>query len=483
MNKFFILVSVLCLAFTFLTAQTQIGLNIIGEATNDYSGHSVAISGDGNTVIIGAIKNDGNAVDDGHARVYQLNASNQWIQKGVDINSGVSSNDESGTSVAISDDGNTVAIGARYNSNSGGGGGAGRVTIYRFISGAWILKGMPIFGLNAFDYSGTSVDMTGDGNTVIIGAPSYASFSGNARVYSYSGGAWSQIGSSIAGEATGDHFGYSVSIANNGNTIAVGAYQNDGNGANAGHVRAFTFSGGNWVQKGIDIDGDAADDRMGFSVDISDDGNTLVTGATQNTSGVYQEGQVRVYNFSGGTWNQMGVEIVGESLVDWFGWSVSISGDATIIAAGSIRNDGIGNAFPDQGHVRVFEFDGSNWVIKGVEVDGDATGDWFGNSVSLSTNGLRFIAGAPNNNSYVGHAKVYEFSGCPLHYAGANKLIGTETGIADYETDGAIESIQTINPGAIIDYDSKTSIDLLHGFEVKQGGEIHIFIDGCGGSD
>ena len=67
---------------------------------------------------------------------------------------------------------------------------------------------------------------------------------------------------------------------------------------------------------------------------------------------------------------------------------------------------------------------------------------------------------------------------CPPNYAGANQLTGTQTTIADFETDGAIESDQIID--ANVDYDSKTMIDFLSGFEVKLGKVFHAFIDGCG---
>ena len=69
---------------------------------------------------------------------------------------------------------------------------------------------------------------------------------------------------------------------------------------------------------------------------------------------------------------------------------------------------------------------------------------------------------------------------CPTNYSGGNKLIGAPSINTDYETSGAIESTQTINTGRIVDYDSRTAITLLGGFEVKIGATFHAFIDGCG---
>ena len=67
-----------------------------------------------------------------------------------------------------------------------------------------------------------------------------------------------------------------------GNTVAIGASNNDGNGGNSGHVRIFNWNGSNWVQLGSDIDGEAADDRSGYSVSLNADGNTVAIGAYGN---------------------------------------------------------------------------------------------------------------------------------------------------------------------------------------------------------
>lgn len=464
------------------TAQVKVGLNINGEQPNDYSGYAVALSGDGQSVIIGATQNDANAVNDGHARVYELDMSNSWVQKGGDIEPGNSASDEAGGAVAISADGLTVAVGARFDSNSGGG-AAGQVSIYRFTNGMWSILGTSINGNNAFDYSGTSVALSADGNTVAIGAPSYSSFPGSATIFNYDGTNWVQKGNTITGEVNNDNFGWSVSISADGNIVAIGIYKNDGAGVDAGQVRVYEYDSNNWLQKGNNIDGEVANDRFGFSVSLSDDGNTLVAGAPQHTENAYQDGQVRVFNFDGNSWIQLGSSIHGESIGDWLGWSVDISGDASTIAAGAIKNNGDANAFPDVGHSRVFAFDGNNWTIKGNEIDGEIAGDWFGNSVSISYDGTFLAVGAPNHNSYQGHVQVYEFpiNQCPINYAGLNLLTGSETVINDYETDGPLESNQTILTGATTNYDSKTEINLLNGFCVEVDASFRAFIDGCGG--
>ena len=83
---------------------------------------------------------------------------------------------------------------------------------------------------------------------------------GHVRVYEYSGGSWSQLGADIDGEAAGDSSGYSVSLSSDGTIVAIGATGNDATDPNGGHVRVYEYSGGSWSQLGADIDGEAAGD-------------------------------------------------------------------------------------------------------------------------------------------------------------------------------------------------------------------------------
>jgi hypothetical protein len=105
---------------------SQMGSDIDGEAPGDFSGHSVSLSGDGKIVAIGAILNDGNGTDSGHARIYEYDGT-VWNQLGNDIDS-EASDDRSGISVSLSSDGKIVAIGALY--NGGNGIDSGHVRIY-----------------------------------------------------------------------------------------------------------------------------------------------------------------------------------------------------------------------------------------------------------------------------------------------------------------------------------------------------------------
>eukprot|EP00559_Dactyliosolen_fragilissimus_P008638 CAMPEP_0184871880 /NCGR_PEP_ID=MMETSP0580-20130426/40972_1 /TAXON_ID=1118495 /ORGANISM="Dactyliosolen fragilissimus" /LENGTH=205 /DNA_ID=CAMNT_0027374599 /DNA_START=416 /DNA_END=1033 /DNA_ORIENTATION=+ len=154
----------------------------------------------------------------------------------------------------------------------------------------WTQLGSDIDGEAAGDASG-NVSLSADGDTVAIGAFRSGSDSGHVRVYKFVSNVWTQLGSDIDGEAADDRSG-SVSLSANGETVTIGAYQNDGNGSNSGHVRVYKFVSNVWTQLGSDIDGEAAGDNSGYSVSLSDNGETVAIGSYGNGS---YSGHVRVY--------------------------------------------------------------------------------------------------------------------------------------------------------------------------------------------
>jgi hypothetical protein len=167
-----------------------------------------------------------------------------------------------------------------------------------------------------------------------------------------SSGNFQQIGNDIDGEAANDESSWSVSSSSDGNTVAIGAYRNDGNGSSAGHVRIYENIGGSWSQVGNDIDGEAAYDASGWSVSLSSDGNTVAIGAYQNDGNGTKAGHVRIYENIGGSWSQLGNDIDGEAAFDWSGQSVSLSSDGNTVAIGANQNDGNGTF---AGHVRIMK--------------------------------------------------------------------------------------------------------------------------------
>ncbi len=380
-------------------AQTQKGADIDGEAAGDFSGCSVSMP-DANTLAIGAWGNDGKAAEAGHVRIYSWNGS-AWTQKGADID-GEAAGDCSGFSVSMPD-ANTVAIGAYF--NDGKATSAGHVRIYSWSGSAWIQKGTDIDGEAADDQSGFSVSMP-DANTVAIGADfndGKATFAGHVRIYSWNGSAWTQKGADIDGEAANDLSGNSVSMPD-ANTVAIGAWGNDGKARNAGHVRIYSWSGSAWMQKGADIDGEADSDASGYSVSMPD-ASTVAIGAVYNSDKASFAGHVRIYSWSGSAWTQKGTDIDGEAANDYSGFSVSMP-DTNTVAIGALYNS---DKALYTGHVRIYSWSGTSWMQKGADIDGETMNDIFGHSVSMPD--AHTVAIGANRNSdkasNAGNVRVY----------------------------------------------------------------------------
>ena len=313
----------------------------------------------------------------------------QWAQLANDID-GLAVNDQSGFSVDLSADGNILAFGAPFHDNNGN--ESGIVRIFENQAGFWVQIGTDINGSAALDKSGFSVSLSDDGNIVAIGAPDKTANgfeSGQVRVFENLAGIWTQIGDEIIGEAISDHSGFSVSLSGDGTTVVIGGPDNEGpSGGNFGHARVYENLAGTWEQIGDDIDGETAEDNSGFSVAISNDGSIVAIGAPFNDGTASDAGQVRVYENQSGAWEQLGDDIDGEAMNDRFGTSVELSADGTIVAIGARDNNSIG-------HVRVLENQSGNWVQLGDDIDGESIGDKFGDSLDISSDGTIVAIGAP----------------------------------------------------------------------------------------
>jgi hypothetical protein len=221
-----------------------------------------------------------------------------------------------------------------------------------------------------------------------------------------------RIGADIYGEAGGDNSGSSVSYSSDGTIVAIGARSNDGNGYGSGHVRIYEFSGGTWTQVGADIDGENKGDLSGSSVSLRSDGTIVAIGATMNNGSGSISGHVRIYEYSGSTWTQQGADIdpkAGYSFREFeFGYSVSLSSDGSVVAIGA---PGAGYM---RGYTGIFIFKGGNWVQHGNIINGGGHGHQAGYSVSLSDNGNKVAIGSTSGyenddyNNAKGFVRVYD---------------------------------------------------------------------------
>lgn len=408
------LATVVMLAAPIASAQwQQLGEDIHGEASDDNSGHSVSLSADGTRVAIGARRNDDNGTDSGQVRVYKYFSAtiNGWLRIGDDLD-GEAPGDFFGQSVSLSSDGSRLAVGGHY--NDGNGTESGHVRIFEYSPwpiDRWLQVGADIDGSAAGDHSGVSVALSNDGSCVAVGASlndDSGSNAGQVRVFHWNETTWIPKGAALNGEAANDFLGSSVAVSADCDVLAIGAPFNDGNAVDAGHVRVFFWNWylSQWLST-EDIDGEATGNRSGESVSLSADGLRVAIGSPYDDDNGSDSGHVAVYEWVNSVWDQVGQDIQGEDIGDTSGDSVSLSADGTIVAIGAHFNDDNGTY---AGHARVYRWDGVRWDQFGSDIDGESINDHSGSSLSLSADGLRLAIGSPGHNGsgpQSGQVRVY----------------------------------------------------------------------------
>lgn len=332
----------------------------------------------------------------------------QFTQLGDDID-GSSHNEGTGTRVRLNEAGDIVAIGAPNSSVTIGLSGA--VRMYEYDGNAWLLKGEPLLGDDQAHNLGASIDINAAGTVVVCGAPGYSptsSIAGYAKVFEWNGNDWVQRGQNLNGTNTNDGFGAAVSIDASGSIVAVAG---EPFGA-LSYVKVYQWSGTAWNQLGSDILATAAQDGFGRTIELSADGNTLVVGAPNIDTPLDDVGMMRVYEWNGTAWMQKGADVFGENVDDFFGNGVTINADGSVIAAGA-RD--VLNA--SAGYVKVFEWDGANWDQKAGTMFGN-TGDFYGEVNQLNAAGTVIISGTVLGE----YAKVYTFN--TIHWIEVDSLTG-----------------------------------------------------------
>ncbi len=431
---------------------------------NDAFGAAISLSGDGNTLAVGArgeqslgtginpaMRTD-NAGGVGAVYLFRRNGG-VWTEQAYIKASNASSFAGFGYSVSLSDDGNTLVVGAPGDGGTStgvngsqavtAGSNVGAAYLFRFSTNtnAWAQQAY-IKASNAgpSDFFGRSVSLSNDGNTLAVsahledGSTNNSTNTGAVYVFRYSSSTWAEqayLKASNPGDI--DEFGERVHLSGDGNTLAVGAVREDGsstgvNGAEndsaggAGAVYVYRFSSSTWSQQAyIKASNARLNSEFGRSVSLSDDGNTLAVGATGEDTQFLSplpnnflgnSGAVYVFGFSTNTntWaEQTFFKPSNINSGELFGWSVSLSSDGTALAAGTqLRNGSAaevgGLAGPDTGLSRtgaayVFELGNGTWVQQAYIRASDPTSQGlFGASLSLSSDGQTLAVGANGSN-------------------------------------------------------------------------------------
>lgn len=260
---------------------TQQGTKLVGTGNTGASqqGNSIALSADGNTLLVGGQKDNAFL---GAAWVFTRTAG-VWTQQGVKlVGTGAVGIANQGWSVALSADGNTAIMGG-YHDNSL----AGAAWVFTRTAGVWSQQGAKLVGTGTIGLSeqGTGIALSADGNTAVVGGINDNGV-GAVWVYTRSAGIWTQQTKLTANDSIGaSSVGCSVTISADGNTIAAG-----GNADNTGigAVWTFTRSNGAWIQSGTKLvgTGGIGTSGQGKAVAISSNANTLIVGGQSDNTNI-----------------------------------------------------------------------------------------------------------------------------------------------------------------------------------------------------
>jgi len=177
------------------------------------------------------------------------------------------------------------------------------------------------------------------------------------------------------------------------------------NGSERGHVRVFQWQSSTWVQLGTDIRSGEENDGTGRSISLSNDGLTLAVQTGVNSQGELA-GLCKVYTYDSSNWVQRGQDINSANSANENVFSVSLSGNGDTVVFGAATFAGAGED-DNQGIVRVFQFTGSSWIQSGGDIVGD-NDDLLGSAVAISEDGTRVAVGASGHNQFTGVARVFQ---------------------------------------------------------------------------
>jgi alpha-tubulin suppressor-like RCC1 family protein len=306
-------------------------------------GKAVQLDYTGTRVFIGAHADDHITTNTGSVYIYKRVAQGNWTLE-QRIDGGAASyrygyND-------VNNDGDKLMIGSYGYPGSGN---VGRVWYYTRSGTSWSLQDQ--LAAPSTSAYGNSVGINSTGTRAIIGGYTHSSNTGRVDIWNYSGSSWS-IGAGFTGENASDNFGWNVDMSNDGNTVVVGAPLYSAGGTE-GRVYIYTTSDGtNWSLLKT-LSNQDANEWFGFSVQISGDGNTVVIGAGKNDEGLTNRGKSYVYVKSGGSWPSTPTyTILGTTANANNGYTLGISDTGETIISGAPFDDDKGS---NQGAVYIFD--------------------------------------------------------------------------------------------------------------------------------
>ncbi|HEY3698579.1 MAG TPA: histidine kinase [Spongiibacteraceae bacterium] len=446
-------------------------------ASGDTFGWTLALSDDGSTLAVGAPSEDSSAtgingsqsnngsVDSGAVYVF-VNSGSGWVQQAYVKASNTLAGANFGESVALSGDGSTLAVGAPFEDSAAAAingsqsdhsaSNAGAVYVFTRSGATWSQQAyVKASNTYADTYLGWSIALSDDGNTLVTGAPGEsnsnaginpsanthaASNAGAAYVFTRSGTTWGQqayLKSSNA--AAEDNFGSAIALNGLGNTLAVGSpyessnatgingSQSNNSATDSGAAYVFTRNGSTWTQQAyVKASNTGASDNFGAALALNTAGDTLAIGApyeassatgidgAQSNNSATAAGAAYVFTRSGTMWNQQAyVKASNTATNDDFGSALALSSDGNSLVIGAIgesssatglngnqadnSKDGVGAAY-------LFHRNGSSWSQRTyIKPSTSTLGDEFGTAIGLSADGNTLaISGAFEQSNTTG---------------------------------------------------------------------------------
>jgi hypothetical protein len=405
----------------------------------------------------------------------EIESNPDWRQVGGDI-LGSTASTQFGKSVDCNHDGTRIISSAYQTSSSP----VGEVRVYDWDGSAWTQVGNTLAGPQSSPTQGyfgeTSVSISGDGTIIAVGSrledPDLDTDKGTVRVFYLNGAVWTVLPDSgsettnittgtsalrndiFVGVANSDNLGFQTKLSYDGKTILMTApnFDDSSAGTDTGQARIYTYSNGAWSKKGDFLIG-SANEHLGYSADMSEDGNCIVLGGYAGNND-----NAWIYIWDGSSWVNRGASGTNPAFTrtdsDQFGKSCAISNDGTVIAFGVFEADIADGALADNtGIVQVYHWSGSAWVLKGTLVNKDNTDDTFGSAVSLSGDGKRLIVGAQDDSTTSannGRLYTFEYNGSTWVRREPFASIGISSGVGDDTEIGRVRTTVISRDGSVI---------------------------------
>jgi hypothetical protein len=385
-----------------LPTTLQAEIHAPGNAIATAFGGSVAASADGNTLLVGAAREDSNGIADSGAAYVFVRSGITWTLQARLTASNESRNNFFGQ-VALSADGNTALIGTP-DSDEDGLTDTGTAYFFTRTGTTWTQQAKVVASDKAAeDLFGSEVELSADGSIAFIAALSESDGATvkNGAVYAFvrSGAGWVEQAKLLADDkADQDNFGSSVALSANADIVLIGAYKkSDAPTTQNGAAYVFARSGATWTQQ-VKLLAETRDtqDYFGISVGLSADGNTALIGAY----GMGASGSALIFTRTGTTWTQQS-RLDGSavsSAIAGFGWEAALSGDGNTALIGAPST---GDGCISYGAAIVYTRTGSTWAFQTAlgndrfSYESDA-----GRAVALSADGESAFVGAPYQNYY-----------------------------------------------------------------------------------